>query len=151
MKNILFVCTGNRCRSVMAEGLFKKMIGSRAGEFKASSAGISATDGFPASPETVQVMKSEEIDVSDHRSQSLRPEMISAAHKIYVMERMHKEWILRLSPEAKDKVFLMTDFHSGDDVHGDTDIPDPIHMSFFFYRNVLSVIHDCVKKIVENL
>lgn len=136
----------------MAEGLFKKMIGTRAGEFKVESAGTNTGDGFLASPETVQVMKSEGIDVSGHRSQVLRPEMVSAAHKIFVMENIHKEWILRMAPEAKDKVFLMTEFHSGDlNSLGDPNIPDPIHMSYFFYRNVLSVIRDCVKKIVESL
>ena len=152
MKNILFVCTGNSCRSVMAEGLFRKMVAHRAHEFQIFSAGISAMDGWQASPETIEVMKTEGVDVSRHRSQRLREEMIHEADKIFVMEGMHKDWILRFVPEAKSKVFLLSEFHpAGYGVPGDQNIPDPIRMSDSFYRNVLGVIRDCVGKLAESL
>ena len=152
MKNILFVCTGNSCRSVMAEGLFKKMVAQRANEFTVSSAGISAMDGFGPSPETIEVMEAEGVDVAAHRSQRLRSEMVRLADKIFVMEKMHKDWILRFAPEAKSKIFLLTEFHASDySEAGDADIPDPIRMSDSFYRNVLAVIRDCVTKIVESI
>ena len=152
MKKILFVCTGNSCRSVMAEGLFKKMVKDRAGEFEISSAGISAIDGFPASPETIKVMEAEGVDVSDHRSQRLKTDMVHVSDKIFVMERMHRDWILRFVPEAKGKIFLLTEFQSTEyDNGGEVDIPDPIQMSDSFYRNVLFVIRDCVEKIAKNL
>lgn len=152
MKNILFVCTGNSCRSVMAEGLFKKMVEHRADEFHVESAGTGTVDGFPASPETVKVMRDEGIDVSQHSGQCLRSEMIIKADKIFVMEKMHKDWILRHVPEVKNKVFLLTEFHAaGYGATDDMDIPDPIRMSDSFYRNVLAVIRDCVKKIADSL
>ena len=152
MKRILFVCTGNSCRSVMAEGLFKKIVRDRAGEFEVLSAGISAMEGLPASPETVKVMKAEGVDVSGHRSRRLKAELVRASDKIFVMERMHKDWVLGFVPEAKEKVFLLTEFHRP--VHGnagEVDIPDPIQMSDSFYQNVLSVIRECVAKIVKSL
>ena len=152
VKKILFVCTGNSCRSVMAEGLFKKMTEGRSDEFETSSAGISAIDGFPASPETIKVMAAEGMDVSGHRSQRLKAELVRASDKIFVMEREHKDWILRFLPESKGKVFLLTEFHTPDyGSAGEVDIPDPIQMSDSFYQNVLSVIRDCVKKIVKSL
>ena len=152
MKKILFVCTGNSCRSVMAEGLFKKMTQDRGNEFETSSAGISAIDGLPASPGTVKVMAAEGVDVSGHRSQRLKAELVRASDKIFVMEKMHKDWILRFMPEAEDKVFLLTEYHTSDyGSAGEFDIPDPIQMSDNFYQNVLSVIRDCVIKIVESL
>ena len=152
MKKILFVCTGNSCRSVMAEGLFKKMVSGRADEFEVSSAGISAMDGFPASPETVRVMESEGVDVSDHRSRRLKADMVNDMDKIFVMERMHKDWILRFFPKVKSKVFLLTEFHAANpDNPCEVDIPDPIQMSDSFYQNVLSVIRNCVEKIVQSL
>ena len=136
----------------MAEGLFKKMIGARAGEFHVESAGTNTTEGFSASPETVEAMQAEGVDVSQHQSQRLKSSMIHAADKIFVMEKMHKDWILRFVPEAKHKVFLLTEFHpAAHDGLEDTDIPDPIRMSESFYHNVLSVIRDCVKKIVESV
>lgn len=135
----------------MAEGLFRKMTETRADQFHIASAGISAMDGFPASPETIEVMELEGVDVSQHLSQRLKPDMVRAADKIFVMEKMHKEWILRLAPEAKSKVFLLGEFRT--DHHAvthDIEIPDPIRMSDSFYRNVLDVIRDCIKKVVES-
>ena len=124
---------------------------SRSGEFRVVSAGISTMDGFPASPETIEVMKSEGIDVTSHRSRQLTPDMVHAADKIFVMEGAHKDWILRFAPDAEKKVFLMTEFHSLDyGISGEADIPDPIRMSDSFYRNVLLVIRNCIKKIIES-
>ena len=152
MKNILFVCTGNSCRSVMAEGLFKKFVEGRSGKFSVSSAGISAVDGFPATEETVRVMREAGADVSNHQSRRLTLEMIKSADKIFVMERFHKDWVLRLAPEADDKVMLLTEYSKkGDGFAAEIDIPDPIRMSDHFYQNIMSIIRDCVKKIAESL
>jgi len=152
MKHILFVCTGNSCRSVMAAGLFRKWIADRPDDFAVVSAGISALDGFPATQDTLQVMKEEGADVSDHRSQRLTIEMIKTADRIFVMERMHKEMVLQMVPEAKDKIFLLSQYASSRHAAvKDIDIPDPIRMSGHFYKNVLGIIRDCVKNIVEDL
>ena len=71
--------------------------------------------------------------------------MVHAADRIFVMENMHKDWILRFIPDAKNKVFLLGEFQKPDHGNiGDVDIPDPIHMSDSFYHNVLSVIRDCI-------
>jgi protein-tyrosine-phosphatase len=151
MKRILFVCTGNSCRSVMAEGLFRKLIGPRASEYAVSSAGISAMDGFGATTETIDVMRGEGVDVSDHQSQRLRPEMVETADKIFVMEKIHRDWILRLSPGAASKTHLLTEFAPKDELAGSPDIPDPIRMSPNFYKNVLAVIRRCVENVVKTL
>lgn len=142
VKLIIFVCTGNSCRSVMAEGLFKKYCGQRAELFQIASAGIGTIGGLLASPETLRLLKEEEgIDMSAHRSQRLTREMIASAERIYAMENMHRDWILQFAPEAAVKVELLAGF----------DIPDPIRMSEDFYKNVFVVIRDNVKKIAEAL
>ncbi|OGW82782.1 MAG: hypothetical protein A3C47_03235 [Omnitrophica bacterium RIFCSPHIGHO2_02_FULL_51_18] len=152
MKNILFVCTGNSCRSVMAEALFREVTAGRPDDFSIHSAGISALDGAQATRETLQVMADHGTDVSEHRSQRLTEDMIRDADKIFVMERMHKDWIQRLAPEAESKVHLLTEFASKEGQHHrDIDIPDPIRMSDQFYKNVAVVIHDCVKNIAKIL
>jgi protein-tyrosine phosphatase len=135
----------------MAEGLFRKMLGGRVKEFLVSSAGISALDGFPATEETIRVMREEGVDVSRHRSRRLSLEMIRDADKIFVMEMMHKDMILRLDPGAGDKVFLLTEFMEGAAPYGQPDIPDPIRMPNSFYQSVLKTIRDCLVKITEDL
>ena len=152
MKRILFVCTGNSCRSVMAEGLFRKMTAARPGEFSVMSAGISAVDGFPATEETVKAMREEGIDVSAHRSRRLRPEMIRTAARIFVMEEIHREWILSAMPESAGKVSLLSEFLPQDGgPAGYRDVPDPIRMSSGFYKDVLDVIRRCLETLIEKL
>lgn len=142
MKTIFFVCTGNSCRSVMAEALLKKYLGERMKDFEVSSAGIGTINGLPPSAETIQVLVKEEgIDVSGHRSRQLTREMVALADKIFVMEKMHEEWILHFFPEAGQKMTLLVP----------TGIPDPIRMSEAFYKNVFTVIREGVKKIAEGL
>ncbi len=152
MKNILFVCTGNSCRSVMAEGLLKKYIEPRGKNFTIGSAGINALDGYPATLETLKVLELEGVDMSDHRSRRLTYDMVHLADRIYVMEEVHRQSIIKLVPEAASKISLLGDFAPGHVAHaGHSDIPDPIRMSDSFYRNVLSVIRDCIKKVAQIL
>ncbi len=142
MKTIFFICTGNSCRSVMAEGLLKKYLAARIKDFEIGSAGIGTVNGLPPSAETINLMiKEEGVDVSAHRSRQLTREMIASADKIFVMEKMHQDWILHFFPEAGQKMELLTP----------TGIPDPIRMSEAFYKNVFTVIREGVKKIAEGL
>ena len=67
------------------------------------------------------------------------------------LERMHKDAILQICPEADGKTFLLTEFAPGNTGGAEIDIPDPIQMSDSFYRNVLFIIRDCIGKIVEGL
>ncbi len=151
-KNILFVCTGNSCRSVMAERFFKHLVADRANEFLVGSAGVGAVDGYPASLETLRVMQEQGIDVSNHRSRKITSAMVRTADKIFVMEAMHKEVILRSWPEAAEKVHLLTEY-STDEFQKtlEIDIPDPIRMPDNFYNNVFQVIRDCVTRITEEM
>ena len=147
-KNILFVCTGNSCRSVMAEGLFKHLLGDRAGDFSVGSAGVSAMDGFHASPDTVEVMRENGVDVSDHQSRRLNAAMVRTADRIFVMEQGHKEAILRTWPEAREKTHLLTEYSTEKGV--DRDIPDPMtHPGS--YENVFRLIRDGVNGIAATM
>ncbi len=135
----------------MAEALFRHLTEKRVGEFAVMSAGISAADGFAATPDTVRVLEDEGIDATGHQSQRLRPEMVNGADKIYVMEKLHKDWIVRVLPEAESKVHLLSEFAQNDEYGSPEDIPDPIRMSPSFYKNVLGVIRRCVEKLVKTL
>ena len=150
MKNILFVCTGNSCRSVIAEGLLRYMTKGSEHEFSVGSAGVSALDGYQATQSTVRAMQEAGIDVLGHRSRRLTQEMVNAADKIFVMENMHKMMVLDAAPGACGKVHLLKEFASEKGA-ADMDIPDPIRMSDAFYRKVLLEIRDCVVNIIQSL
>lgn len=152
MKNVLFVCTGNSCRSVMAEGLFKKAVQGREHEFVVGSAGIAAADGFPSTPETIRAMKEEGVDVASHKARRLTRTIAEKADEIFVMEKMHQDMIVDVWPDLAPKVHLLTEYSpqdKGKEVL--IDVPDPIRMSDQFYRNVRKMIEDCIANIAKSV
>ena len=92
MKTILFVCTGNVCRSPMAEGLFRHAIRGQ-GEFRVLSAGVGAIDGQPPSAHGVRALKELQIDISRQRSRMLTGELVQQADYIFGMTHGHVDAI----------------------------------------------------------
>lgn len=145
-KKILFVCTGNSCRSVMAEYYFNKKAKDNP-NLEASSAGISAYEGSPTTKETLEVLKQDGIDVSGHRAKKVDLRMLREADLVLVMSRDH-EWRLSSAyPQAKNKVYLLKEFAKIND--NELDIQDPIANSFDFYKKTYNIIRECVIKIIE--
>ena len=124
MKTILFVCTGNICRSPMAEGLFRHAVKGR-GDFAVISAGVGAVEGLPPSENAVVALKQLGIDISRQRSRMLSAELVQRADFIFGMTHSHVDAILLLYPQAAEKTFLLREFDETLD-RFENDIPDPI-------------------------
>jgi glycine hydroxymethyltransferase len=131
MKTILFICTGNVCRSPMAEGLFRQAAGAT-GQFRVLSAGLGAVDGQPPTPHSVNAMKEIGIDISSQRSHALTADLVRQADYIFGMTHAHVDTIGLLYPAAAEKTFLLREFDDSLELF-EKDIPDPIGSPYPVY------------------
>src|SRR5213593_593767 len=133
MKTILFVCTGNICRSPMAEGLFRHAIKGR-NDFRVLSAGVGAVEGQPPSEHAVQALRELGIDISKQRSRMLTGELVQQADYIFGMTHSHVDAVALLYPHAAEKTFMLREFDETLDNY-EADISDPIGGSYEVYLN----------------
>jgi RpiB/LacA/LacB family sugar-phosphate isomerase len=131
MKTILFLCTGNVCRSPMAEGLFRHAVKGR-GDFRVLSAGLGALDGQPPTHHSVQAMKEIGIDISHQRSRALTTEMVRSADYIFGMTHSHVDTVALLYPPMAEKTFLLREFDDSLESY-EKDISDPIGSPYPVY------------------
>src|SRR5271154_5277107 len=131
MKTILFICTGNVCRSPMAEALFRHATKGR-GEFRVLSAGIGAMDGQPPTQHSVTAMRELGMDISAQRSRMLMGELVRQADFIFGMTHGHVDTIALMYPQAAEKNFLLREFDETLEPY-EKDISDPIGSSYDVY------------------
>ena len=141
---ILFVCTGNTCRSPMAEGIFNEL--KKDLDVQVLSAGISALDGSEVNDYAIKSM--EEIhDISHYRSKLVTKDLLSQADLILTMTKIHKDRLISRFDNIDHKTYLLNEYAFG----SEEDIADPIGGSLYVYEEVLGQIYEAIKKIIEKL
>lgn len=146
---ILFVCTGNSCRSVMGQGLLRQILVKLGRhDVQVLSAGISTFGGLSASPETIEVMKREGVDVSGHSSRPATRELIQNADLILCMEDIHRDAILARAPEAESKTHLLKVFQAKQPPV-DPNIADPIGKPKEVYESCLLTIKEALERVAK--
>ncbi|MBF0570154.1 MAG: threonylcarbamoyl-AMP synthase [Candidatus Omnitrophica bacterium] len=148
-KNILFICTGNSCRSVMAEYLFRKRIKGRK-DVDVSSCGTSVLFPTSASQEALGVLKSYGMDAREHLSRPLTNMLLKKSDLIFVMTRLHRSQVLERVPSVEPRVYLLGEFRSAPvRRESDLDIPDPIGHARAEYQACAAFIDDCLGKVIN--
>src|SRR6267378_2807273 len=147
MKTVLFVCTGNVCRSPMAEGLFRHALAGRS-DCRVLSAGLGAMDGQPPSAFAVEAMREIGIDISRQRSRVLTRELVQQADYIFGMTHSHVDTVMLLYPQAAEKTFLLREFDETLDLF-EKDISDPIGGSYEVYLNCRDQIEQGIASLLR--
>ncbi len=150
--NILFVCSGNSCRSPMAEGVLKSKLPDNLREHvSVASAGTLGIDGAPATEFAIDVAAELGADISEHRSQGITEELAESADILFAMSYEHKDFLEKKFPQVRDNVFLLRSFGRSADERHDDSIDDPIGRSLETYRECCELINDELERIWPRL
>lgn len=141
--NILFVCTGNTCRSPMAAALMNKIAMDEDLDVRIESAGLFAEEGAPASAEAIVAMKKYDVDLLGHHAQQINSELIEKSDLILTMTEGQK---MLFSDVAKDKVYTLCEYAG---VEGD--IEDPYGGDVEEYEEVAEMIYFALQAVAEKL
>ncbi|MGI6551222.1 MAG: low molecular weight protein arginine phosphatase [Syntrophomonadales bacterium] len=149
MKRLVFICSGNTCRSPMAKGLFVKHLEDRKpeliGEIEVMTAGTSPNSGEGASRGAMKAMEEVGVDLSDHKAQPVSEAVLAQADWILTMTRSHRDYLTRIYGK-NDKLFTLYEF-----LGQDKDVLDPFGGDVAVYRACRNELQQLIEMLIEKL
>ena len=146
---IMFICTGNICRSAMAHRMLEKRVKELGKNVQVYSCGVWAQNGDIPTYEGIEVMKNYGIDLKNHRATNIRNSNIEEMDVILCATNNHKMNVIAMYPELKGKVFTMKEDAEYPD--NDLDIKDPWGYGLDVYKKCAKEIENCIEKILEKI
>ena len=140
IRNILLLCTGNVCRSPMAEGLMRELLP----RHEIYSAGLCALDGATADPIAVELMWQASIDISAHRARNLSSWMMREADLVLTMDQAQLQFVAQRYPAAASKLARLGE-------SDDLDIPDPYRQALPVFQHAFRLIERAVQRRLPQL
>ena len=145
---ILFICTGNVCRSPMAEGLFKNLVDQNKADLIVKSAGVGAQNGHQPSENAIRAMQDLDIDISPQRSMMMTAALASEADMIIGMTHGHNDMVNLMFPHTAEKTFLLREFDDSLPLH-EREISDPIGCSYEIYCQCRDQIREGIDSLLK--
>lgn len=152
MTKVMFVCTGNICRSAMAEGLLKKRLeelGKK--DMEVYSCGIFAENGDYATYNAIEAAENYNTDIKSHRATNIQDSNIEEMDLILCMSKSHKYSVLQMYPELKGKVYTLKEYVEYREADGDVDIKDPWGYDSEVYRRCIDEISICIEMLLQKI
>ena len=151
---IMFICTGNICRSAMADWLLKKKIEDiRRNDIEVYSSGVHAYDGDMSTWEAKSIMEDEyDVDMKSHRATNIKNSNIENMDLILCATTAHKIAVIDMYPTLKEKVFTMKEYVDYNrEYHHKIDIKDPWGYDMDTYRSCASEIDECLELLLKKI
>lgn len=142
MKKIIFVCTGNTCRSPMAEAIAKNIFKNKDIKADVISRGLSVFSKAPMSSNSVKALENNNIAFSEHFSAPLTEHDISSADLILTMTKAHKDMLIAYDASISSKTYTLYGYITGEDC----DIQDPYGGDYSEYENCFNELYNLIDK-----
>lgn len=139
---VLFVCTGNTCRSPMAEGILRDLAKNKSLNIEVESAGVAALDGSPVSNNSIEAMKNIGIDIENYTSNMLTKYMVEESDLVLTMAKSHKNIILRNYSPKNKKIYTIHEYINS----SDGDVIDPYGGNLNIYEKTRDEIYQLIEK-----